>query len=426
MAAKLTSTNWTSLKLPADGPADRFVSDEMTTGLYLRLRRSADGKTSGSWVFRYRPALKEQKRKSAPITIKIGDRKVISLKDARGEAERLGAVVANGGDPRSEGQRSKVEAAKRVLGRLADAYLADMNARGIVNADSIYRTILNNCRTWMARDIVNISRSEWTGLANGVGADARQRLHRFLGFVVEDGHLDANPLTVAHGRRKSRVERLEEQKRRGQLELGGVSGRVLSNAELQAIWKVTNSRDPFHLITRFQMLTGCRRGEAAALRYEWDQGDWVLLPATVTKAGRDHRIFVTPELRSVLGPHQPGRIGLVFPSLRGPRINMHLDEVPVSGWSQLHGRLMTQSGVKSWSSHCLRKTCITRLRETGESRESVRSFVGQKVGLDRLDDSYDLRDFSQEQRRIAQLWAEMVSGAVSGEHRSPIKLVATR
>lgn len=424
MAVKLTNSNWETLKLPADGPSEKTVSDPVTKGLFLRLRRGKDG-TAGKWVYRFRPATIEVKKKAAPVSIAIGDRTGVSLKEARAKAAQFNSTLAAELDPRTAKSREQAEANDRVLKTLIDAYSADMARRGVVNRDSITRTITRACSAWLTRDVQTISKAEWTNLGNRLGDDARQRLTTFTGFVTDAGHLDANPLLRARGRRKSRAEMLAEKAKRGQLDLGGVSGRVLSDAELVSIWRATDSQNPFDRLTRFQLLTGCRRNEAAGLRYEWDHGDWLEFPAEFMKAGRAWRVFVTPMLREVIGPHQPGRTGLVFKSLRGPRVNKHLDEVPVSGFSKLHKALMARSEVEGWSSHCLRKTLITRLRED-ESREDVRSLVGQKTSTDRLDDSYDLRDFSSTQRRLAVKWTDRIEAIVSGDSVSPVRLVAAR
>src|SRR6185369_13381673 len=53
--------------------------------------------------------------------------------------------------------------------------------------------------------------------------------------------------------------------------------RVLSDAELKAIWAATDDNGDYSRIVRLCLLTGCRREEIGGLRWEEVKEDWVVL-----------------------------------------------------------------------------------------------------------------------------------------------------
>jgi hypothetical protein len=96
--------------------------------------------------------------------------------------------------------------------------------------------------------------------------------------------------------------------------------RVLTEDELRAVWKAARSlATPSHAIVALLVLTGQRRGEIAALQWDWIKGDTITFPADVTKNGREHRIPIGPISGEVLNaiPRFDGKMGVyVFPAAR--------------------------------------------------------------------------------------------------------------
>jgi integrase len=67
--------------------------------------------------------------------------------------------------------------------------------------------------------------------------------------------------------------------------------RILTDAEIKALWAATEPAGTFHTIVRLLILTGQRRGEVARLEWSWlDTAErMIILPAKVTKtAGCTH------------------------------------------------------------------------------------------------------------------------------------------
>jgi integrase len=109
--------------------------------------------------------------------------------------------------------------------------------------------------------------------------------------------------------------------------------RVLTGEELAAVY--TAARDypyPFGPIVALLVLTGQRRGEVAALRWEWIDTDqrMITVPSSITKNKRAHRFPYGDSVAAVLA-NLPELNEYVFPSSRG-----HVRHQPTTvfnGWS---------------------------------------------------------------------------------------------
>lgn len=110
--------------------------------------------------------------------------------------------------------------------------------------------------------------------------------------------------------------------------------RVLSDAELKAIWDHTDNK-PFGHIVRLLMLTGQRRSEIANLT---DVTDVLTFPQT---KGEPHTLPITPLVKK------------------------HLPVVHFNGWSKSKARLDKNSEVKGWKLHDLRRTFSTNCAKLG-------------------------------------------------------------
>lgn len=117
--------------------------------------------------------------------------------------------------------------------------------------------------------------------------------------------------------------------------------RALSDDELRAIWHAAGRQGlAFGRVIRLLMLTGQRKGEIAAMR--WDEVDWdrqmVVLPAgRVKNRAGDHEVALSEPAMQILREARASyealglRSGLVFPSDTG--------ETPISGWAKLKKNL---------------------------------------------------------------------------------------
>ena len=157
---------------------------------------------------------------------------------------------------------------------------------------------------------------------------AFRHLRAFLRWSVGRGYLDANP-----------IESLPVPKR------ADSRSRVLSPEELVAIWNAAPDSD-YGRIIKLCMLSGQRRGQWAACRREYLQGEIVTWPTSVMKAAKAHTLPLIPAVQALL----PDRIGYLFPTAGG---------IPFNNWAACKARLDEASGVTGWRHHDLRRTWAT-------------------------------------------------------------------
>jgi len=156
--------------------------------------------------------------------------------------------------------------------------------------------------------------------------------------------------------------------------------RVLTDAELRAVWQASALvEDAWGRFVRFLLLTACRRGEAAGMR--WSEisagGDWTL-PARRNKTGVD---LVRPLSRAAWdqlgGP--PGE-GFVFSTDGGAR--------PLSGFNKLKRQLDAQIDAQlpqsdlweSWRLHDLRRTARTLMSRARVPNDHAERALGHVIG----------------------------------------------
>jgi integrase len=207
---------------------------------------------------------------------------------------------------------------------------------------------------------------------------AKAALSRFFGWLLARDRINASP---AAG-----VEGYTVPKR----------NRVLSDAELKAIWAATEGRHDFYLILRILLMTGCRRAEAGGMRWsEMQDGLW-LVPGQRTK---NHRPLVLPLpthlVTALAGWRRIVGRDLVFG--QGPH--------GFQGWSQRKRRIDVRLGfTRGWAVHDLRRTVETRMAELGVPKEHVNKVLNHAAGP--VTEAYDQWSYLPEKAAALQLWAD--------------------
>ena len=155
-----------------------------------------------------------------------------------------------------------------------------------------------------------------------VAADrARMALSGLFGWAIDRGYLDANPTLNVRARAQS-----------------GARERVLSEAELAAVWNACDGDDDFSRIVRLLILTGQRRAEIGDLA--WSEVNLekqqIELPEARTKNGRSHVVPLSNEALEILQPipRRPDR-DLIFGAGVGG----------FSGWCKVQGRAQRQARI---------------------------------------------------------------------------------
>jgi integrase len=148
--------------------------------------------------------------------------------------------------------------------------------------------------------------------------------------------------------------------------------RVLTDAELAKVFlQARVTPYPFGYIVQLLILTGQRRGEIAALRWEWIDHDekTITLPASLTKNKREHFVPFGEMAAAVLATI-PRQNEFVFPALRDRKKGE--PATIFAGWGKpkaafdkaIQGKLQ-KSPVGHWTLHDLRRTASTMWAKIG-------------------------------------------------------------
>lgn len=275
---------------------------------------------------------------------------------ARIEARRLLALVASKTDPRTARVRQSETFGDEVQRYLAKrketmkprAYL-EIERHLMKHAKGIHGTKLGE----IDRETIGQRLGE-IEIASGPAARNRVRssLSAFFSWTVKQGLLDASPVTGT-----------------GKAQEGGSRERVLTQSELAEIWSAL-PQDQFGDIVRLLILTGQRREEIGALR--WDEVDAadasISLPPERTRNRRLHRLPLSPQAHAILErQHRHDNRDLIFGFGKGG----------FSGWSDCKARLDVAILAKRresnpeampmtpWRLHDIRHTVASRLADDG-------------------------------------------------------------
>ena len=282
---KLTQRRIELLACPT-GRRDMMVFDDEQAGLGVRVT-AGGGK---SFLAQFRHA--GEKRR-----IPLGSCSAISLAGARDAVRAILGDVAKGRDPAGE----RKEAARQAKRKAAHEALT---LHTLVGQWEVLR--LADKRERYAAEAVRAVRRAFEKHLKAPAADLdRAAIVRVLDRLAKDGKAAMASRTAAYGRAC-----YQWAVKRGSLESNPFANlpltpvakreRVLTDAELAAVWKATDGPGPFNAIARTLILTGQRREEVAAMAWEEiaaDLSTWTV-PAS---SGEEWRRASCPRLASGAG-----------------------------------------------------------------------------------------------------------------------------
>ena len=275
----LTEQKASTLKLEP-GQTDRIEFDDAIPGFGIRLREGG----SRTWIFQYKLGTKQRR-------LVLGKTSAVKAGAAREVASKLHAKVKLGGDPAAEKAISKTRAGD-TFGKLIKEYLEfqkeNLRKRSY---EEVERHLETHAKPLHALPVITIDQRTIADRLNAIaktsGAVAANRtrstLSALFGWAMREGLAAANPVANTNKR--------DEKSR----------DRTLADAELRAIWRSLED-DHYGAIVKLLMLTGQRRDEIAALRWEeidFDR-DVISLAGDRTKNGRAHDIAMTGMVRDLL------------------------------------------------------------------------------------------------------------------------------
>ena len=231
-----------------------------------------------------------------------------------------------------------------------------------------------------------IERIERSGRA-GAARDFRKHLRTFINRQLSLGVIAIDPLAGYRLPAPTKDDVIEAEEH----------GKSLDEAEILAVWRAaSNIGGPFGGLVQMGLLTGLRRGELAALRWDWidREGLRITVPGKVMKSGREHAVPITNMIAKLLDETPDRGGGLVFPSEK--RLG---GATPMSGWSKLLTRLRLESGVAGVGLHDLRRTYRSTLADLGVREEIAEAMIAH------------LRSDLVSRYNRAELWAQRRAAA---------------
>ena len=200
----------------------------------------------------------------------------------------------------------------------------------------------------------------------GAARDFRKHLRTFINRQLSLGVIAIDPLAGYRMPAATKDDVIEAEEH----------GQVIERARDPAVWRAASSiGGPFGGLVKMGLLTGLRRGELAALRWDWidREGLKITVPGKVMKNGREHAVPITGLIAKLLDETPDRGGGLVFPSEK--RLG---GATPMSGWSKMMTRLRLASGVKGVGLHDLRRTFRSALADLGVREELAEAMIAHR------------------------------------------------
>ena len=327
-------------------------------GLCLRLLPSG----AASWQFIYR--LRGVGRSGTQRTVTLGSWPRIDVRQAAEEARRLAGEVAARRDPRADINETK-RREHAVVAAALDAYEKWTEVRRLRKVETMMRSFRRGFGHLLRRDLRDldrvvlidaIERIERSGRA-GAARDFRKHLRTFINRQLSLGVISIDPLAGYRMPAATKNDVLEAEEH----------GKSLNEDEILAIWRAALAiGGPFGGLVQMGLLTGLRRGELAAMRWDWIDRDQlkITVPGKVMKNGREHAVPITNMIAKLLDETPDRGGGLVLPSEK--RLG---GATPMSGWSKMLTRLREASGVAGVGLHDLRRTYRSALADLSVREE---------------------------------------------------------
>lgn len=376
--------------------SDKFEWDSKLVGFGKRVR---DGRET--WIIQYRFGHRQRR-------MKIGTVAKLTHAQAREAARKRLAQVELGQDPAADRRQGRDEAKHTVRAVVAQYLEARHDAVRSKTFSEVSRYLEQHWKPLHGVPVNAVRRADVAielgkmVRRNGSTAAVRARvaLSAFFVWCLGEGIADANPVIGTN--------RPAE---------GAPRDRVLSDAELAAIWNAAGDAD-YGRAVRMLVLTGCRRAEVGGLRWiEVDAKERLIrLPAERVKNGRAHVVPLSDLAWSILAD-QPVMGAHVFGR----------DDTGFKGWSRGKEILDERLGdsVAPWRLHDLRRTVATRMADIGVMPHIIEAALNHQSGFKRGPAGvYNRSRYEREVRAALAHWSDHVGALVEGGERKVVPFPA--
>jgi integrase len=178
--------------------------------------------------------------------------------------------------------------------------------------------------------------------------------------------------------------------------------RVLTDDEIQKIWKAAEDAGPFGRAVQLLLLTGARRTEVTHMRWsELSGSDWLLPPER--NKGK----------HPLLRPLSALALEVIAKTLRTSDAYVFCaDGVhPFSGYTRPKEKLDAASGVTGWRLHDLRRTARSLLARAGVASEVAEQCLGHVLGG--VEGTYNRHGYHSEKKRAYEALASLIERIVN-------------
>jgi integrase len=384
MTIKLTKTSIATLTLPL-GKSDAIFFDSEVPGFGLRIRAGGSRK----WIVQYQLHGHQQRR------LTIGSIALFDPEQARRVAREMLAKARRGQDPQAQKIEASI-AAKQTLGSVIERYLAEKRGRLRPRTlREIERYLLGHWKPLHGLPLHKIERrsvAAYLGGAPVAAARARGWLSAVYAWAIAEGLCDANPVIG------TRVPDADVRPR----------DRVLSDAELAAVWNASGD-DDYGRIVKLLIITGARRREVGGMSWsELEHEAWTL-PAARSKNRRAHTLPL-PLLAWTIIDSAVRRDGCLF------------GRNGFSQWGTAKAALDGRIRIAAWTLHDLRRTVATRMADLGvlpHIVEAVLNHTGHRGGVAGV---YNRASYAREMRSALALWTDHLRAIVGDGERKIVAL----
>jgi integrase len=400
MKLKLDTKTISGLLL-SKGQAELFAWDAELEGFGLRLRRSGDG-LRRTYVAQYRVGARRSRR------VTLGTAEKLAPAQAREAARKILARVQLGHDPQGE-KEAKRAASAHTFKIAVENYLAARASElrpASFRVTRLYLTRTAYFKPLHGMPLAEIRRSDVASCIQAINRNssstagaARRALSAFFAWATASGLIGdgSNPVIGSFSPARDQAR-----------------DRVLSDAELIAVWRASGE-DDFGRIIRLLVLTGARRTEIGGMR--WSEidiaaGSWTL-PAARSKNRRPLTLTLPAAALAIVTAIPHADSDLLFAR----------SGAGFSAWAPAKAALDRRLGdaVAPWRLHDIRRTAATGMINVGIATDVVEAvlnhYSGHRAGIA---GTYNRSDYKPQIKAALARWSEHVIALVEGRAESNV------
>lgn len=389
--------------------------DETVSGLVLRITEQGHK----SWSVRYRTVAPHQ-TPGVERRYTIGTYPKVGLAQARKVAHSVLRRAAEGKDPAGEKQATREGETVADLAKLYLTKHAKVHKKSWRDDDRMLNAeILPTCKN---RKVKDLTRREVRDLVEAIsdrGSPITANrclalIRKMLNFAIKRDWIEGNVASLIE---KPGAEHSRE--------------RVLDDDEIRLVWSACEAeRAAMCALTKLRLVTAQRGGELAQIRWTDIEGDWLTLPATATKNGRPHRVYLTETAQGLLQalPRVEG-CDYVFPARSG---NRPCGDAKKAG-QRIQARVLAalqkaDTAVEAFDfrAHDLRRTASTRMAEARIPRPDISRVLNHVEGGPRATRVYDRYDGDREKQVALETWERVLLAVLDDKRAGKVLPITTR